>query len=247
MHDRLATKRLRFNLRTGLVFVAFFALVIGWYTSTAQQRARSAWLVQQLMNARSQIQLAESRAEIQADAHANNDSTAKGLLSGAKLEGMNLRDAVIGGGTSAFQKARFDRSDLSNASLTGGVASFQGASFNNAILRNAKLAGGGSSFQLATFENADLSGAVLTGNLQAVSLRNAKCIGTTISGSFGGANISTAQFQNADLSAVRSEDLASCYSDAPPEYDANTKFPERFDPITHGWKKTDAASRAPSR
>jgi uncharacterized protein YjbI with pentapeptide repeats len=126
--------------------------------------------------------------------------------------------------------------------LTGGGASFQGASFNNAILRNAKLAGGGSSFQLATFENADLSGAVLSGSLQGVSLRKAKCVGTTINGSFQGANIGAAQFQNADLSAVRSEDLGSCYFDAPPTYDANTKFPDRFDPVTHGWKKTDAKS-----
>ena len=136
MDDQPTIKGLRFNLRTVLVCVAFIALAIGWYTSMSQQRIRSAWLFQQLMNARSQIQLAESRTELQADVPADSDPMAKGVLSGVKLEGVNLRDAVIGGGTSAFQRARFDRSDLSNASLTGGAASFQGASFNNAILRN---------------------------------------------------------------------------------------------------------------
>jgi uncharacterized protein YjbI with pentapeptide repeats len=151
---------------------------------------------------------------------------------------MRLQCAVIHAGTSAFQRTVFDNSDLSNASLSGGGASFQGASFNHAVLRNAKLAGGSSSFQLATFESADLSGAVLTGNLQGISLRNAKCVDTTIQGSFQGANIDAAQFQDADLSAVESVNLASCYFDAPPTYDANTKFPEGFDPIANGWKKT---------
>lgn len=247
LRDRLATSGLRFKLRTSLFFIAFISLIIGWYTSIARERTKSARLVQQLMNAQSQIRLAESRAGIQADARSIGTQRAKGALSSAKFEGVNLRDVVIQAGTSAFQRTVFDNSDLSNASLTGGGASFQGASFNNAILRNAKLAGGGSSFQLATFENADLSNAVLTGNLAGISLRNAKCVGTTINGSFQGANLDAVQFQNADLSSIRSEDLGSCYFDAPPTYDANSKLPDRFDPIGHGWKKTNAAGGTANR
>lgn len=243
LHDRLSTRGLRFNLRTVLVCIALIAFVVGWYTSMERERSRSARLVQQLINAQSQIRLAESRAEIQADASCSGNARTKGVLSRARFEGVNLHGAVVQGGASAFQRTVFDHSDLSNTSLTGGGASFQGASFNNAILRHAKLAGGGSSFQLATFESADLSGAVLTGNLQGVSLRNAKCVGTTIDGSFQGANIDAALFQNADLSGIRSEDLASCYFDAPPTYDVNTKFPDRFDPIAHGWKKVPASSQ----
>ena len=243
LNDRLATKGLRFKLRTVLACVAFIALVIGWYASMERERSTSAKLIQQLINAQFQIGLTESRTEIQAKASSSGNTAGKGVLSCARLEGVNLRGANIQGGVSAFQKTVFDSSDLCNASLTGGNASFQGAGFNSAILRNAKLAGGGSSFQLARFEGADLSGAVLIGNLQEVSRRNAKCMGTTINGSFQGANIDAAQFQNADLSAIRSEDLASCYYDASPTYDANTKFPARFDPIAHGWKKVPASSQ----
>ena len=237
------TGGLRFRLRTVLVCMAFIALVVGWYTSMERERTRSARLLRQLMNAQSQIGLAESRAELQTNVTSGGNPPAKGVLSRARFEGVNLRDVVIQGSTSAFQKTVFDKSDLSNASLTGGGASFQGASFNKAILTNAKLVGAGSSFQLATFEGADLSGAALTGNLQGVSLQNAKCIGARINGSFQGANIDAAQFQNADLSAIRGEDLASCYYKTPPTYDANTKFPDRFDPIEYGWKKVAASSR----
>jgi uncharacterized protein YjbI with pentapeptide repeats len=247
LHDQRAPRGLRFKLRTVLACIAFTAFVIGWYSSIERERTRSARLVQQLMNAQSQVRMAESRVQIQTNVPSSGNQKAKGVLSKARFEGVNLRDAVIQGGASAFQQTVFDNSDLSNASLTGGGASFQGASFNNAILRNAKLVGGGSALTLATFESADLSGAVLTGNLAGVSLKNAKCLGTTIKGSFQGANIDAAQFQNADLSAIRSEDLGSCYYDAPPTYDTNTKFPARFDPIAHGWKKSKAASGTASR
>jgi uncharacterized protein YjbI with pentapeptide repeats len=233
---------LRFNLRSALFWIAIIAILIGWYTSRERERIRSAKLLQQLLNAQSQIQLAELRADIQHDVASNDVPRNEGVLSSAKFEGVNLRDAVIQGGTSAFQRTVFDNSDLSNASLTGGGASFQGASFNNAKLTNAKLTGGGSSFQLATFDGADLSGAVLTGNLQGVSLRNAKCVGTAINGSFQGANIDGAQFQNADLSSIGSNNLQSCYFEVPPTYDAKTSFPQGFNPVTVGWKKANIAS-----
>src|SRR5690349_8603489 len=94
-HDRLATKGLRFKMRTVFVWMAFVALVIGWYASMERERTRTARLVQQLMNAQSQVRMAESRAQIQADAHSAGNQNAKGVLSKAKFEGVNLRDAVI--------------------------------------------------------------------------------------------------------------------------------------------------------
>jgi uncharacterized protein YjbI with pentapeptide repeats len=236
-HDEAAKGGLRFRLRTVLACMAFLALVVGWYTSMERVRARNASLTRQLMNAQMQVRLAESRAEIQSELRAPGNPTANGKRSRAGFAGMYLQDAVIQAGTSAFQRTVFDNSNLSNTSLSGGGSSFQGASFNNAVLRNARLSGGGSSFQLATFENADLSGTILTGNLQGISLRNAKCVGATIKGSFQGANIDAAQFQDADLSGIESVNLESCYFDTPPVYNANTKFPDGFDPIVNGWKK----------
>jgi len=232
-----ARRRLRFNLRTVLFWMAFLALLIGWFTSNARERARSRELVQQLMNARSQVRLAESRAEFQVEAHAEGGPKARSGLSSGRFEGVDLRDVVIQAGISEFQRTVFDNSDLSHASLAGGGASFQGASFKNTKLRSVKLTGGGSSFQMATFEGADLTDAALTGNLQAMSLRNAKCVGATISGSFQGTSIDGTQFQKADLSAIRSNDLKSCYFEVPPTYDANTKFPQGFDPKAAGWTK----------
>jgi hypothetical protein len=236
-HDQSAKGSLRFTLRTALTWFAFLALVIAWYTSMQRERVKHATLLRQLMNARMQVGLAESRAEIQSDLTTPQNPAVKEELSRAGMQGLNLHGAVIQAGTSAFQKAVFDNCDLTNASLNGGGASFQGASFNKAVLRNAKLTGGGSSFQLATFESADLSGAALTGNLQGVSLKNARCVGTTIQGSFQGANIDATQFQDADLTAIESANLESCYFDAPPTYKANTRFPVGFDPIVSGWTK----------
>jgi uncharacterized protein YjbI with pentapeptide repeats len=238
MSDDVDTKaRLRFRLRTALVCMALVALLIGWYTSMERERAKSARFVQQLMNAQFQVRMAESRAEMQDHAVSRTKTRGKGALAKASFEGVDLRDVVIKAGTSAFQLTIFDNSDLSGTSLTGGDASFQGSSFKNAILKNAKLGGGGSSFQLATFENADLSGASLTGNLQGMSLRKAKCIGARINGSFQSVNIDAAQFQQADLSAISHQDLASGYYETPPTYNAKTSFPDGFDPNAHGWKK----------
>lgn len=237
------TKGPQFKLSTVFAWMAFFALVIGWYTSTSRERSRNAMLGELLSNARLQVSLAESRGELQAEARSSDTAETKRVYSVARFDSMSLRGAVIQVGDSAFQRAIFDNSDLSNAALTGGAASFQGASFKNAKLRNAKLSGGAGAFQVATFEDADLASAVLIGNLQGVSLRNANCEGATISGLFQAANIDAAQFAAADLSAIRSEDLASCYYKDPPTYDAQTKFPADFDPIARGWKKTAAGSK----
>ena len=233
-----AIRGLRFSLRTALVCTALIALTLGWYRTVKEARTRNARLERELTNAVAQIHLAESRAAFQGGDRSNVKPTAKGgVLSGATLEGVNLRGIVIDGGSSAFQRTVFGHSDLSNVSLSGGAASFQAASFNHAILKNARLTGGGSSFQLATFEDADLSGAELTGNLQGISLKHAVCVGTTIVGSFQGARIDAVQFQMADLTGINNRNLASCYFEDPPTYDAETTFPEGFDPAANGWSE----------
>jgi uncharacterized protein YjbI with pentapeptide repeats len=234
-------QRFRFNLRTVLVSVVFIALAVGWYASAKRERARNLMLSQQLLNAHSQVQLTESRAmgaKMRRDGF-SHDPSRRQRWADARNEKIDFCDTVIQGGESAFQRADFVNFDFTNASLTGGGASFQHASFENAILKNAKLMGGGSSFQLASFVGADLSGATLTGNLQGLSLQRAKCFGTTIEGSFQGSDIDSAEFQGANLSAIRSEDLHSCYFRIAPTYDANTKFPEAFDPAAAGWNKTN--------
>ena len=67
--EQPAKNALRFNLRTALALVAFIAILFGWYASSKQSRDKSARLFQQLLNARSQVSLAESRAEFQAGTH----------------------------------------------------------------------------------------------------------------------------------------------------------------------------------
>jgi uncharacterized protein YjbI with pentapeptide repeats len=227
----------RFKLSTVLTWMTIVALLIAWFTSLARERTRIAQLSQQLANAQLQVSTAEMRGEAQAELTAETQIKCDSVFAIPRLEGMDLRDLVIQGGGSAFQLMLFDNSNLTGTSLTGGESSFQEASFKKAILKNAKLVGGSASFQLAVFENADLSGATLAGNLQAVSLKNAKCTGATIQGSFQGANIDGAQFESADLSGIRSDDLASCYFVTPPTFDAKTKFPDGFSPVDNGWKQ----------
>jgi uncharacterized protein YjbI with pentapeptide repeats len=131
-----------------------------------------------------------------------------------------LEKATLQGGVSSFQFACFDDANLSQASLTGGGASFQGSTFVKANLTGATLAGGPSSFQNASFEDAILVGATLVGSFQV-------------------ANISGAKFQGADISAINCDDLASCYFDTPPSYNAETKFPTGFDPMEQLWQRTE--------
>jgi uncharacterized protein YjbI with pentapeptide repeats len=228
----------RFKLSTVLTWMTIFALLIAWYRSLEDQRAATARLTQQLLNAQGQIMAAEQRGEAQVELHSGSERTRNRVFAIPKFEGVSLRDMVIQGGTSSFQLTSFDNSDLTGTSLTGGGASFQEASFKNTILRNAKLVGGASSFQLAVFENADLSGATLVGNLQSLSLKNATCVSATIQGSFQGANIDGAQFEGADLTGIERSALSSCYFATPPSYDAKTKFPDGFNPREQGWKLT---------
>jgi len=248
--ERSRSKLPRFTLRTALCLMAFATILMGLYASNQRLRASNQRLLasiakvsQRLDNAHLQISLDRSRSTMPDHKDNANAPKLSGVCSFAKLEGVNLRDVAIAGGTNAFYQSVFDRSDLTNAALTGGPSSFQGTSFNNTILKNAQLIGGVSSFQFASFQHADLSGAVLNGNLQGVILADAKCVGATIIGSFQVADISNAQFQDADLSGIASHDLESCHFEPPPQYNGNTKLPNGFDPVATGWK---IASQKPS-
>ncbi len=156
------------------------------------------------------------------------------------LAGANLRGVTIASVSNAFQRASFQSCDLQDATLEGGGAAFQFAQFDNASLANAKLTGGGASFQLATFVNADLTGAVLSGggaSFQRASFENATLVRARLIGDFQLANISNAHFEAADLSALDSDSLASCYFKEAPTYDEQTIFPDGFDPEQHLWEK----------
>jgi hypothetical protein len=50
-------------------------------------------------------------------------------------------------------------------------------------------------------------------------------------------NFSGARFEGADLSALDSGDLASCYFKEPPTYDHQTTFPAGFDPVKNLWRR----------
>jgi uncharacterized protein YjbI with pentapeptide repeats len=158
----------------------------------------------------------------------------------AELDGAWLRDMTISSPTNAFQRASLKNCDLQNATLEAGGAGFQFARFDGSNLANAKLKGDAASFQLATFVGCDLTGAVLEGggsSFQASSFENATLIGARLVGSFQLANISGARFEGADLSAIDSNSLESCYFKDPPTYDGQTRFPPGFDPAANLWRR----------
>ncbi len=130
---------------------------------------------------------------------------------------------MLGGDSAAFQFARFDGANLSEATLTGGGASFQASTFVGADLTGSVLSGGAMSFQSASFESANLRGARLSGSFQV-------------------ANIDSAHFEGADLSAISSEDLASCLFAKPPTFDESTIFPSGFDPVRNMWRMVEPLS-----
>ena len=234
----------QFTIRTALVATAFAALILGWVSSMQRAERSQRALMLRAMRAEGQLLMDRSRARFQEFDGARYTTLPPRTLERVKLEGMNLRDITIAGGATAFYRASFNDSDLENATLSGGGSSFQRAQFNNARLIDARLTGGGSSFQLASFDNADLSGAVLTGSFgsfQGASFAAAKFQGTQFQGSevaFHAVNIDGAQFQGADLTALKRGDLESCYFQTPPTYDAQTRFPEGFDPLLNSWKRS---------
>jgi uncharacterized protein YjbI with pentapeptide repeats len=158
----------------------------------------------------------------------------------AKLDGAHLRGVTIASPSNAFQWASFKDCDLENATLQAGGAAFQFARFDNSNLVNTKLMGGGASFQEATFVNADLTGATLDGggaSFQGSSFENATLVRARLVGSFQSVNISGAHFEGADLSALDSYSLESCYFKEAPTYDGQTQFPDAFDPETQLWRQ----------
>jgi uncharacterized protein YjbI with pentapeptide repeats len=188
------------------------------------------------------------------------------LFAGSDLSRADLAQAILHGGSSAFQRVRFAGANLAGASLmgdgasfqaasfgdadltasrvTGGAASFQGASFEGANLADARLSGGAASFQQASFARANLRGAILVGQgsaLQLATFEDADLTNAQIvcdESGFQSAAISGTRFQMADLSAIDRQSLATCTFAAsrPPEYDEKSRFPKEFDPVKRGWK-----------
>jgi len=105
-----------------------------------------------------------------------------------------------------------------------------GAQLGGAVFRDAELYWAGfflAHLDGANFQNADLRGAVLT---------ESSCVGTD----FRGANLGKdnlggcTELQGADLTAALLEGTNLKGA----EYDANTKFPDGFEPNSHGMKET---------
>jgi uncharacterized protein YjbI with pentapeptide repeats len=219
-----------------LMLTMLLALLLAWRSSeqrAERQRTRQAGLLQYV-----EEELERARQELRDRDRPRRDKTR--VLWEAKLDGTHLRGVTIASSENAFQGASFRDCDLKDATLQGGVSSFQFARFDNANLVNAKLAGGGASFQIATFVGADLTGAVLTGEgtaFQKSSFENATLVRARLVGSFQGVNISGTRFEGADLSALDSDSLASCYFREPPTYDGQTKFPAGFDPEALLWRR----------
>lgn len=163
----------------------------------------------------------------------------------AVLEGSDFSNVSIKAGASAFQKTWLVNADLENANIVAGGASFQRATFDHANLHGAQLAGGTSSFQLASFAGADLQGATLTGgdaSFQGASFRDADLTGASIKcpangSAFQAVDLNSAKFERADISAISTGDLESCYFSEPPTYNEKTRFPSGFDPAVAGWKR----------
>jgi len=229
-------RRPQFTTRTVLMVTLLLAVLLSWRASVrrgelqlAQQAHRLAYAEQELSRARDELQ---DRVRVKPD-------RSRGLWMAA-LDGANLSGMTIASHTNAFQRATFKDCNLENATLQGGTSAFQLARFDGAKLEKAKLTGGDCAFQNATFVGADLTGAVLTGggaSFQAASFENATLISARLTGSFQLANISGAHFEGADLSALDSNSLASCYFKDPPTYDGRTKFPAGFAPAAQLWRR----------
>jgi uncharacterized protein YjbI with pentapeptide repeats len=156
----------------------------------------------------------------------------------ADFDGAYLRDVTISSPSNAFQWASLRNCDLENATLEADTSAFQLAHFDGSKMAHAKLTGGGASFQVATFVGCDLTGAVLEGSgssFQLASFENATLVGAKLVGSFQLVNLSGARLEGADLSALDSDSLTSCYFKEPPTYDDRTRFPAGFDPAMNLW------------
>ncbi|TWT36663.1 Pentapeptide repeats (8 copies) [Posidoniimonas corsicana] len=232
-------KRWRFSLRSTLTGLLLVALLLGWRASLLREKSNAAKLMRENAHLRGELQNKVDRLEVQLDAYRDlreqshplsidtrslrgmQITSSGNIFQAAFICGFDLSGAQLTGGGSAFQLAHFDESNLAGATLAGGGGSFQEASFENADLTNATLTGGSASFQGASFSRANLTGARI--NVSATS-------------AFQQVNLTAAQCQGADLSALDSQSLASCYFDDPPTYDGQTRFPAGFNPREQGWE-----------
>lgn len=231
-----ARPRPRFTLRTLLFFTLVVSMALGWYSSGQSARQQLARRTIELRYAEQELRRARDDLKDQGRPKQPNPRA----FWEAELDGAQLPDVTISSPTNAFQRASLKNCNLQNAKLETGGSAFQGARFDGSNLRNAKLTGGASSFQLATFVGCDLTGAVLSGigtSFQLASFEDATLVGTTLVGSFQGVNISAARFEGADLSALSSNSLESCYFKEPPTYNRQTRFPLGFDPAANLWQR----------
>ncbi len=235
------SNRRRITIRSLLALTLIVAIGFGWINAVkrAESHRDEVWRIQQrLLAANEQLELRDVAEKPQPGTRRHR------FLYETNLEGNDFRGVNISAGPSAFQKTWLVDSQLQNTIIVAGTSSFQRARFDHANLQNAQLTGGGASFQLASFAGADLRNASLTGggaSFQCASLRDANLDGATIncpvnSSSFQLVDIDSASFRHADLSAIRAEDLESCYFFTPPMYDDKTRFPAGFDPAAVGWK-----------
>lgn len=235
-------QRFRISIRGTITLICVMAVVLAWLGNEMRMdalirthRRQSEYAMAEMRRARDELAqtqrfriLDRSRPFWETD------------LEGMRLTGMTLKIPA-----NSFQRASFKKCDLRKATLEGGSAAFQLAIFDGAKLSEAILTGGGASFQYSTFVGADLSGAVISGgsaSFQFASFESANLTGAKLTGSFHSANLDSARFGNADLSAIASQDLASSIFASPPTYDEKTIFPHGFDPARNGWRKVDRSS-----
>ncbi len=230
---------MKFSIRSLLIVVLIVGLICGLLSS---------WQTNQGIRKRYEQKLQYSKEELARlkdqlrDLQRGKRPDRTRLFWEAELEGSELVGITIASDSNAFQKASFRKCNLERANLTGGGAAFQSACFDEANLKGAKLVGEGSSFQRSSFVMADLTGATLSGgpaSFQSASFEDAKLFNAKLIGNFQVANISGAQFQGADLSAIEADNLASCYFENPPTYNSQTKFPIGFDPRKNSWMIVD--------
>ncbi len=226
---------MRFSIRSLFTVVILVAFTCGWFSTWRQVDRERTRYAQQLHFLREE--LARAKEQLQDLARQRMPDRTRSFWE-AELDGTNLTGMTIRSSSNAFQSASFRSCKLDNATLAGGVASFQLANFNAANLSYANLSGADASFQGATFVGAELTGAKLAGgpgSFQGASFEDAILVGATLDGNFQAVNISGVKLQGADISALECENLASCYFDRPPTYNAKTKFPAGFDPKVHLW------------
>lgn len=229
----------RFSMRGLILLVLLAALGLGWFSS--QQRAERERRQQEQRLRYAEEELRRARDDLQDMARGARPDRARSFWE-ADLEDSNLAGMTIASRDNAFQGASFRNCRLQGATLEGGVASFQLARFDGAKLGKAHLKGGGASFQGSSFVQADLTGATLAGgwsSFQNASFEGAVLVGATLSGNFQAVNISGAKFEAADLSGIGRDDLADCYFNDPPTYNARTKFPAGFDPVERSWRRVE--------